>query len=82
MSIRVEESKAVECPHDIGKCSICSKRKAEVDMEVINKRANEVMSLQACIICATDLAARAGKALQVDTDQLLYVTLGTITSCN
>lgn len=78
MSTRVENSPEEPKAHAIGTCPLCKARKAEVDVEVINLTANDVVSLQACIICATDISMRSFNPMKVDQDKLLYTTLGTI----
>ena len=77
MSTRVEEQEEVK-PLALGQCHVCNTRKAEVDVEVINLTANDVMSLQTCVICATDISMRTWNSLRVDQDKLLYTTLGTV----
>lgn len=61
-----------------GVCSVCDHRHVEVDVEVINLTANDVLSLQSCMICAIDISSRTWKPMLVDQDQLLFTYLGTI----
>lgn len=66
MSIKVED------------CSICFNRPAVVDIEVTNLTAQDVVALQACLICATEMTLRSWKTVSLDMDNLLYTALGTV----
>lgn len=62
----------------VDNCSICFNRPAVVDIEVFNLTAQDVVSLQSCLMCATEMTIRSWKTVNMDIDNLLYTNLGTV----
>lgn len=63
-------------------CPVCKRHAADVDLEVLNVAAEDSVSLQVCILCATDITARAFVPISVDVDCLMYANLGTVAGNN